>query len=149
MRTRRARAILTRVTMSRSNIPFWFLSLLACSSSSSSTLPSSCNQSDRHGTYLAHLETVSGSCGQVPDSLISTAVAPGCMVTAETWSDGNCRVDRTLWCTGADNSTVTTVTATTRQETQDGSVIKGEARFSTSGPAGSCLGTYNLTYTRQ
>jgi hypothetical protein len=134
--------------MGRSRLSFGSLLLLACSSSSATALPTKCNQSDRHGTYLVHLETVSGSCGPVPDSLISTAVAPSCMVTSEMWSDQNCQVDRTLWCARAD-STVTTITETTRQQTQDGSVIKGGATFSTSGPSGSCLGTYNLTYTRQ
>jgi hypothetical protein len=134
--------------MRRSSPSLWSLFLLACSSSSQASLPTNCNQSDRHGTYLVHLQTVSGSCGPVPDSLVPTAVAPSCMVTAEMWSNGNCQVDRTLWCARPD-STVTTITETTRQQTQDGSVIKGGATFSTSGPSGSCLGTYNLTYTRQ
>ncbi len=123
-----------------------FLLLLACSSSSS-PLPTSCNQNDRHGTYLVHLETVSGNCGQMADSLVGTQAASGCNVTSETWSIGNCRVDRTLTCNASDG-TVTMLTATTRQQTQDGSVIKGEATYSIQRAATSCLGTYNLTYTR-
>jgi len=93
--------------------------------------------------------TLSGTCGDVPSSLIASDVTPGCVVTSDAWSADQCQDARTLTCTNPDGST-TKGTGVTTQVTDDGSVIEGTVTLTVTLRDGeSCVGTYNVSYVRQ
>lgn len=135
------------------------VALLGCSGSSSDDsepAPTACKQTDRTGTYLQHLEYQSGSCPKDLDDQIvsfnspSGSAAPGasCTVTSETWSEGDCKLERTVACQNPDSSSTATVVS--RQQTANGSVINGLYSVNVRLKDGStCMGLYKITATRQ
>lgn len=130
------------------------LSVVACSSSvDSEDAPTTCRRTDRAGTYLQHLERESGNCGVIDDAVVSFSTptagsGAACTVDAEAWSEGDCKVERTVTCDGPDGTS--TFVAVTRQQTADGSRITGIFTVSVKLRSGTtCRGTYSLTSTRQ
>ncbi len=93
---------------------------------------------------MFHYVETAGSCGPIPDALISLNPGPqgvgaGCTLHSERATEGNCKIERDVTC-----GTVHVVGVTT-QETQDGSVISGTLSFNEP----TCSSTYRLTATRQ
>lgn len=100
----------------------------------------------RAGTYLVSFQLDSGNCGALADQTVilnamtMANAASTCSVLTSTWSDGNCRNDVELQCSGGIRETGYTV-----QQAQDGSSLTGRVTFDTT----SCSGTYDVRYTRQ
>jgi hypothetical protein len=138
-------------TMWRSSVGALACLVVACSSSSSPSQPAQCDpMTQRVGTYVLHYDVESGNCGAINDSLIilNGMTAPpmmqGCTFVSSGWSEGNCRYDTQFQCTI--NGQTFMATGYSVQETQDGSLLTGEASVSV---PGICSGMYRLTYTRR
>lgn len=128
-----------------------FLGACGGGDDSSSGHPDACFPARRDGTYLVHTETVSGSCGDIGDTLvrIEGAGIPGnCVLLApDVMSDGDCTLERVIRCE-QEGGVITTTTAITTMRDAEGNRISGTVTLSLSGAA-SCTGTYSVTYTRQ
>jgi hypothetical protein len=132
------------------------LALAGCASATPSTPPpSACRKTDRAGTYRQTFTTESGACGDLPEQLVSftdpmASAAPGiaCRITSETWSDNDCKLERTISCRGPDG--LTTGTGVTRQETANASVVDGTFSVSVRLNDGwTCQGTYGVHSVRE
>ena len=112
--------------------------------------PAACQKTDRSGTYRQSFTTQAGDCGDLDDAIVSfDAPAPpagggSCTVTSERWSEGDCKLERTMACvTSTGRSTGTFVS---RQQTANGSTITGLGTISIRLNSGSaCTGTYAIT----
>lgn len=116
--------------------------------------PTACKRTDRSGTYLQTFETRAGTCGDMDDQLVNfdapagPAGGGGCTVTHENWSENDCKLERTVACTGPDGAS--TLTGVTRQQTANGSTVSGTFTVSVRLDNGSvCSGTYAVTAVRQ
>jgi|GEM_PF-2742004 hypothetical protein len=116
--------------------------------------PAHCDPSQRVGTYLLQYTTISGDCGNYADVLVmwgapSDPAAGTCTTVASSVSGDGCQLGWTDNCTlpnGANGIFTWTVT----QKTVDASVLSGATTSEIlSPPSDVCLGTYDVTYTRQ
>jgi hypothetical protein len=121
--------------------------------------PITCSPSERAGTYLLTYETLSGNCGNLPQTVVrlegpDQGLIEGCALDVpDRWSEDGCKVERAFTClepAAGDGATSEFVGVTT-QETDDGSRISGTmtARLFASDGSQTCLGTYRLAYERQ
>ena len=117
--------------------------------------PTSCDPvTERVGTYLAHFETLSGTCGDFPDSLARVDnyadLLAGCvLLDPDRLSEGDCKLERHYSCpvdTGDGE-----YTAITTQQDAAGSVLSGTVTVNLTDASGGfvCTGTYRVTFTRQ
>ena len=112
-----------------------------------------CKPDEFKGTYLSHYEETNGTCGPIPDSLVSDmtaqTAAPGCTVDANRVSDDQCTRETSAHCVLANGNTVL-ATGKTEQVEDDGSRLEGIVTYTIS-RAGIvlCQGTYEITATRQ
>lgn len=117
------------------------LALVGCASAAPA--PSHCDRNARAGTYLETSTLMSGSCGAMPDALVTltadNGVGPGCHLNHEAWSEGDCKLERDITCGGAHAVTVS------RAATSNGSEISGTMTMTTT----TCVGTYALELVRQ
>lgn len=159
-------------------MPAFVVSALAltvgCASSSSTSSepppPTQCQKADRTGTYLlTWTEHVGGTCGPIAAQLVSfnaqTSGGAGgdagtgktsCTLHSDVWSEGDCKVERTVTCVTrvSDQSQPGGVVTAdevgvTRQETANASLIDGTISVSVDNPSGGCRSTYAVTYVRQ
>lgn len=131
----------------------------ACSSADNDgpPAPTTCQRTDRSGTYRQYYATQGGNCGNLDSEIVSldaptpgasTGAGPQCTVESERWSDGDCKLERTVSCTTPDAAT--TGVAVTRQQAQDGSLITGTMSVTVRLRDGTtCRGTYGVTAQRQ
>lgn len=135
------------------------LSLVAACSSSSSGSSSSASQgpcAQRSGTYLAHyVERSGGTCGALPDSLVtinSQPTAPAAPCTGSiSYSKDNCDVTIAQTCPVSSDAGVYTLrqtgTATWNADGSSGSAAI-EMILADSNGVVQCQSTYDLTETR-
>lgn len=131
------------------------LLLLACSSSTASSEPSSCpaEGTDRTGVYRFTFKTVSGNCGDIPEGLIdltpNATGSNGCTVTSRTFGENNCKMTVDETCPVKGGGTLTE-TAVTREVAAGGATLSGTFTVDISGAgADDCVGTYDVTAVRQ
>lgn len=131
------------------------LGAVACGSSDAPTpgVDFTCHQSDRTGTYLSHFTERSGDCGPIPDvvgRIDGPLIGGTCTNPApDRWSDGDCKLERTLHCVANDGSIIDGQGVTT-QQTPDGSHITGVFTATIAQPGQPvCTSTYDLDQTRQ
>lgn len=126
------------------------LLLTACASSSSGTSqPTTCKRTDRSGTYRIVYTTVSGNCGDIPQTNVDfNTIDPTCKVVSDRWSENDCKLERTLECALPNSSQK--IVAVTRQTAEDGSKVSGSFTISATSKDGktSCDGTYDATASR-
>jgi hypothetical protein len=139
--------------MPKSTVLALVLVFAGCAGSDDEDRPSSCQRTDRSGTYLAHFETLSGTCGDLPDSVLSLTAPTSnasqqCVREQETWSERDCKLESVTICTTDTGSVRNTMVS--RVERAGGAVLTGTATNQISLKDGSgCVGTYRLTMTRQ
>ena len=128
---------------------------LACSAADPKPepgLPSSCDPTDRSGSYMVCAELATGDCGSLGCELVNdlSAVPADCILDSENWTDSNCTLERTVTCTDTTTTDVTRTIAVTRQQNEDGSRIEGGMSMQTTTASGVniCSGSYNVTYER-
>lgn len=108
---------------------------------------------DRDGTYSIRYTTVSGDCGEFPETLgrldSGAPVAPPCERTApDDVSADECRLDRSIRC--LQDGGETEVVGYTEDVSGDGSRLEGSMTFSiTLADGQSCVGTYDVVAVRQ
>lgn len=128
------------------------VAVLAACSSSASTAPTTCKKTDRTGVYRVTFSTQSGSCGDLPESLInldaSGSGTAACTVNQQTYASGDCKLTTDETCPIKGGGTNHSVFVTT-QETQDGSQIDGAFTIQISGTTADCTGTYGIKAVRQ
>lgn len=108
------------------------------------------------------LSEQSGTCGSVSPGLVAldpnAGVPNGCTLHSETWSEGNCKLERVLTCSGTYSEPTTwggrgaytnKTTAVTRQVTSDGSRLEGVMTMEIDSTSGPCLSTYGMVAVRQ
>jgi hypothetical protein len=132
------------------------MALLACSGMAP---PTSCKASDRTGTYLTvATERPGGSCGAVPDALgrltdsLPDPWDPRCTITSERWSEGDCKLERTIECVFEGDGLRTTGVGVTDQVMQDGSHLEGlmtQTAYDLATGATVCVSSYDIAATRQ
>ncbi|HTQ48750.1 MAG TPA: hypothetical protein VMI75_38595 [Polyangiaceae bacterium] len=132
--------------------------LWACGSSSNGPAePTACDPSTQQvGAYLWQYTTVSGNCGAIAELVVdwpaandqTAADGTTCAPISDTPSEGNCKDVYVFECTTAAGERYD-YTRVLTQETADGSLLRGVLSMSASGPAGTCVGTYDVTLTRQ
>lgn len=127
--------------------------LLACGGED----PIDCNVNDRGGTYLVqYRERPNGTCGPIPDTVVSEASATlmgiTCTVVSEDISSDQCDIDRTLTCNDSANGVSFTMVGSSTQVNDDASRLEGivtiTLRDNSSGQT-VCTGTYDVTWTRE
>lgn len=138
--------------------------LIACAADSQpDTRPTSCEKTQRSGTYMmTYAEQSGGTCGAMPSGLVrfdpNAPAGDGCMVQSEAWSEGDCTLERDVTCTGTYASPTqyggkgaftNHMTAVTRQVTADGSRIEGTITMRIELSSGACSSTYAVVATRQ
>jgi len=145
--------------MLKSFIAAGLLLVVGCSGAENSgpPAPTACERTDRTGTYRQYYTTQGGNCGDLDSDIVSydaptpgasTGAGPKCTIESERWSENDCKVERTISCTSPDF--VSTGTAVSRQQTQDGSSVTGTFSVSVRASDGSsCRGTYGITAVRQ
>lgn len=128
--------------------------LCGCASSAESApIPTTCQVTDRSGTYLAHLDKISGTCPVVPDIVVNLSAPfdPGgttkCDPPFIQWAEGNCKLDQVFSCT--DGPTRLRFTISTRQQTQNGSALAGTYGVDIEDAVNGCIGSYHIAYSRQ
>ncbi len=110
------------------------------SAAASPSEPVACKRSDRHGTYLVSFSIVSGNCGAIPATLVNSDDAGNaCAATSVSWSEGDCKLESAVNCNGSHAVGVVT------QRSADGSYLDGTFSMQTT----TCIGTYDVRYTRQ
>lgn len=117
--------------------------LVACGPSSTPHFkPSSCDPRQCSGAYLVHFVERSGNCGQVPDTLIVIGNEPTseCRATYSSVEDNGCKLVDSIECATSTGDRVLSIQDSTC------SSIKGTMSITVTG---NCMGTYDLTYTRQ
>ena len=121
------------------------VTLIACGGNSNQANPCV----TRGASYLVSFTLVSGNCPALPsgiitvnqDGTIPTAAGQSCTVNMNgCTSDNNCS-----WSANGFNYT----SASHVTFASDGSSGSGIATLNVSGNGGACVGTYNVTYTRQ
>jgi hypothetical protein len=133
---------------------------VACSGSdgeSNPKPPTSCDPSDRMGTYFVTFTTISGNCGPQDSALVSLDAASvqseRCSIISENVSENDCKVERHFTCPYDDLEQGAWIefVGVSRQQTQDGSVITGTMtmRLRDRFDALVCSGTYDAHYERQ
>jgi hypothetical protein len=134
------------------------LVVTACTSDvDEAPLPTACKRSDRTGTYRETYTAQNGDCGPLDSQLVSYNAPPGqgsasvgnsCTVTSEVWSEGDCKLERTVSCKTPDGFVAGV--GVSRQQTADGSRITGTISIGVRRTDGrTCSGTYSLTSVRQ
>jgi hypothetical protein len=125
--------------------------------------PTSCDAAtQRVGTYMLSYTEVSGTCGPINSELVSfdpaAGAGNGCTINSETFSEGGCKLERTVSCVsevrdetqwGGVATVTNDSTAVTYQRTQDGSRLEGTITMSLSDGRNSCRSTYNVMAVRQ
>lgn len=118
---------------------------------------SKCSKSDRTGTYMFHQSEISGSCGQIGDTVQTlTNSEPeqqtGCSVTFERWSDNDCKLERNVTCTDSPNNQRIVGAGVSTQQDASGETLTGTLTMTVSRldtGASACMSTYETTATRQ
>jgi hypothetical protein len=134
--------------------------LAACGSSDDAPPPTQCQRADRMGTYIVHFDERSGgTCGPIADSLVrisaddSDFVAGCARDAADTWSNGDCKLERSFSCPveSVGPGYTASFVATTSVTADGGSRLIGIETTNVYDSSGRivCGSTYDLTYTRQ
>ncbi len=121
--------------------------------------PIECSAADRTGTYLMRYETLSGTCGDIPESIgrlenAAQELAEGCVFNADDrWTDDDCKLERAITCPFPEACAGCTLrgVAVTTQQTEDGSLITGTTTVTALDSDGTlgCTGTYRIRGERQ
>ncbi len=128
------------------------LGVAGCTSEASKTPPpASCNPDARVGTYKFTYVQQSGNCGPIDAQLVSLNPGPGgagagCTLNSERLSEGGCKIERDVSCTGPDANGRTV--AVTRALTSDAAEITGTMTMTLTGNP-SCSSTYAIDAVRQ
>ncbi len=122
--------------------------LAGCTQSASNTADAgltTCDPSQRSGTYLLEFQQQSGNCGELADQMVTVQTGTNagwflgrttCNVVMNTWSHGMCRDDIDLDCPSEDSTRV----GYGDQETADGSA--NTVQFSVTSTAVPCESVY-------
>jgi hypothetical protein len=126
--------------------------LLAASCGSDPGAPGGvgCNFDTVSGKYLIHRVKTAGTCPEIPDVVATTSVGgiwSGCTVAKDEPSENGCRRDFDVTCT--DSGETDRIVGYTRQRDESADRFDGLHTYYASVPSGSCVGTYDVTYTRQ
>lgn len=120
-----------------------------CSASDGPDKPTQCGDGTFAGTYLIHLIERSGNCGPVADVLTrtdgsgSTAAGDCTLDEPNAYTNGNCTVTSAITCDYA-AGVLHETTVLTWQDPEP-RVLKGKLTAS----VGTCLSTYDVTWTKQ
>ncbi len=137
------------------------LMLVGCSVETKPVQPASCSPDQRVGTYMVSFVERSGSCGPVPDQLVSfnaADIGQNCELHSERYSEGSCKLERDITCQervkddlawGGWSTVETRTTGVTKQVTADGSRIEGTATVSIDDGHKPCTSTYDIVAVRQ
>jgi hypothetical protein len=126
--------------------------LAACSSAeggSTADALTTCSKQDREGTWMVTMTRISGDCPNIEPSITNTAAAStgnsDCTKQSERWTEADCAYESVTVCSTANYETKST--STTRQVSKN--QLRGKATITYQEAAGSCVGTYDVTYDRQ
>lgn len=111
-----------------------------------------CDIESRDGTYLVAYENVGGTCGDIPDQLVTVGGSAGgasCVIESEDVSDDMCEISVQGVCTDQGNGirTYATITTTEASGGLTGTMTVDIRTIDTDTTV--CTGTYDLTYTEQ
>lgn len=140
--------------MTKTMLTTVLLFALGCGDSSSKPGHPTGPCADPSGAYLFHLSERGGTCGAVPDSIItidsiSSAMAGSCQSANESAAD-HCSATIHEICPQQDGGSIE-AKGTLNSEDNASTKLNGVWTITVYAPGGavSCVGTYDVSYTRQ